>query len=343
LLQTINYQNLDKEIDSIVLAYQSLKTLPLGGNEGREKVIEFENKIYSLMDNLLTIRDKKDHRAAQNIVVDKSAFKILSDIYFETSSEKFREAYPEFRQKFIAKAFSLLAEMAPNEVGIQISQSDFGLNLKNLLDPILSTRGLFIDVGTAGQSFKDPRTGLEKPIMQWAWYSKINKYLTNKESPLYIDGKPLVQFNSLIDEKKLGWIYSNGGFEIAHTIEALAKVDKDNIGISHLKTSGAYESLYKFATHPSPVNGPVSLVNSIGVALAETIKRHPDAFNQFKDRKDPDWGMTPQAFFKINSQENAPFKTYTDQKAWDKVHKNIRIISDILENKGELVLPPKPE
>lgn len=220
------------------------------------------------------------------------------------------------------QAAETLTKLDPGKASAEVLASNFAANSCTVIQSALTQRWIFFKLATLGIG-RDGKPG--SSYFNWAWYGKINEDLHKPlvfpefNVPLPPFGLSIADMIGKIDGRQLMSVYGNGGYEIANIVRALA-ADKDFL--DSLKKSCLPQAMWQYATHPSPVNGHVSLSAALGEALGVAVTNRPDLVADFINVIDPDMGMTPMQFILQNlgvapiSPTFIPFSMLTDGKRW---------------------------
>lgn len=279
-------------------------------NPEKRNALPNEQKLNEQLDILRDKLGKLSDAEVATFLTEQKGFQRLSDLYFSTYHA---ELSKDTRlPKLMAEAIQTITAKEPELAALHATEGSFFKQTSDMINATLGQRAIFFAMAKNGAVGKE---GYEKgkPYMNYAWYAKMSEDL--KKGSVEVPSQ-ILQNQRSIEDKTHMHIYHQGGFELARSIAEMASVANNPIAMEKLEKSRVLERMFLYATHPSPVNGHVSLSAQMLESLSKIAEKNPRAFDYFVDIKDPVLGQTPREFFVANSveKEDMPFMKLTDRK-----------------------------
>ena len=306
--EKVNINDELNELERLWKVIENLTPEEIKSHENAELITEkfgvcWHEKFDSLTDNQIN-----------EFITRQNGFERISDLYFSM----YRSRYPKntIWMDYLMKSLAILAKRAPELAAQQAANGKFLENAAGALDEMLVQRDLFFSmarngpIGTEGYA-KD------EPYMHYVWYAKMSDDLKNTEllKKCYPDGVQQKEA-PVVDGKSQLYIYNRGGLDFAEAIASIGSVEGNPAVADRLDELKVLQRLFLYATHPSPINGHVSLSAKMLEALADISEKNPQMFDDFIDVEEHMLGQTPREFFQANAGEfeDMPFLKITDPK-----------------------------
>lgn len=202
----------------------------------------------------------------------------------------------------LSSVLSVLAEQFQDDILDEYKSGEFQKSLTEIFKEANVQRELYIYLAKNG-----PSGGIQgsSPYMQWAWAAQMDKDITSSAVfPKIADGSLFSTTPRPVGAFPIG-IYG-AGFQLVDVVTAMnEKVPVDEMLITEL---------WRYATHPSGVNGHVSLSRHALGSLGTIAAQRPKLFERMLDTVDDEWGVSPRAMIEQNMRSPNEFRNFTDGK-----------------------------
>lgn len=235
----------------------------------------------------------------------------IMDVYFPAYRDHRSAAGGGLRP--FADALEALVQRVPDAAAGPLAEGRFGERFREMIDGAMGQRGLFFHMARTGPPIEDG--GVEHPYFHRTHHGMMGRDSNNPALfPELAGGRILADAPSPINGRMQMDLYQNGGFELSRIVAMMSARRGADAFQDNIRDSGVLESMFRFGTHPSPINAHVSLSAFMMRDLATVMEADPAIVNNFIDRRDGLLFQTPREFIRDNNFDTMPFMALTDPK-----------------------------
>lgn len=297
-------EQIQKALAAAEKTWGGLRQQPAEARESHPDSERLWTYLYTIENNLHDCSDTQ----LQELMTRQQLFRRLSSLFFNMHPPQDVDSRPPMR------CLRILALRMPALAANEALASNYIEDATGLIRGVLGRRELFFAIarnGPVGTQGND----IGQSYMNYAWYRRMANDVENGTIRLptgmaYNNNDPYTAGRQLMH------LYNGGGFDMADTLVTLGSIADNPRIAEQLRRSRTIQNMFRLATHPSPVNGHVTLSAYVIVSLATLAERHPRLFDGFIDERDEALGQTPREFFAANASETGriPFDDLTDPK-----------------------------